>query len=413
MKLLKNNFKNFVDLISLAKKQIILSVPNISELMAISLSDIKTKNIDIHIFLEFSELTYRTGYGEIKSLEILEKADINILNKSAFNIYFIIVDDWGYFYFPKSSFIEEEGIALDLFQMESQQLKSLKLMFGLLDDNDMDFENIAESIGIDTLKIISDNITAIPKTEITTLESKFITDPPLKPIYGRTLEVYKAKFQYVELKFIGANFLSKKVKLPSKALPFKDMHLQKAIEANLKLFTDINGLEILSEFYVQKIIIERIRSQYLFHLKCRDKNIIIRDEKGDFLEKIEELKNDIVIAKENIINMLQSEINKSREQIKNNLFIFLKSNPPEEFAGLNEDNLENEIRNMVGNIISNIHFPNAVNLIKGMKLEYAFYDLTWEDLNNENVLKELLDKKLIDSDEKTYFDKIAIEAKAV
>lgn len=109
--------------------------------------------------------------------------------------------------------------------------------------------------------------------------------------------------------------------------------------------------------------------------------------------------------------MLQSEINKSREQIRSNLFIFLLSNPPDNYKSLNETNLKNEIRNMVNGIVSKIHFPLAAKLINDMKLEYSFYDLTWEDLNNEKVLTELLEKGLINNNEKSYFDELAIAAK--
>lgn len=411
MELLKLNSNTFIEIISTAKKQIIISMPNISDVMAISLAEYKKKGIDIHVFLEFSENIYRSGYGEFESINTLKNAGIEILNKSNFNIYFIIIDDWGYLYFPKSSFMEEEGIAYDLLPMETLQLKSLKLMFNLLDDEDRDFETLAEDVGIEKLEEISKNINYISDNEISVLENKFKTDVPLKPDYGRTLETYKAKFQLVELKFTGANFLSKKVKLPPKALPFKDMQLQKAIEANLRLFTDYTESEYLNDFNKLKEKIEIIREKYCYHLKCREKNIIIRDEKGNFISDIDSSKGDILKTQVNLLNMLQSEINKSREQIRSNLFIFLLSNPPDNYKSLNETNLKNEIRNMVNGIVSKIHFPLAAKLINDMKLEYSFYDLTWEDLNNEKVLTELLEKGLINNNEKSYFDELAIAAK--
>ena len=45
-----------------------------------------------------------------------------------------------------------------------------------------------------------------------------------------------------------------------------------------------------------------------------------------------------------------------------------------------------------------------------MKLEYHYYDLTWEDLNNIEVLKEMIDLKLIRPEDKIYFDELAIKA---
>ena len=46
-----------------------------------------------------------------------------------------------------------------------------------------------------------------------------------------------------------------------------------------------------------------------------------------------------------------------------------------------------------------------------MKLDYYYYDITWEDLNNGEFQKEMLEKKLLSENEKIYIDRLAIEAK--
>ena len=73
--------------------------------------------------------------------------------------------------------------------------------------------------------------------------------------------------------------------------------------------------------------------------------------------------------------------------------------------------MEDRIRYEVSKIISKIRFPDANSLLDDMKLDYYYYDITWEDLNNGEFQKEMLEKKLLSENEKIYIDRLAIEAK--
>jgi len=113
LNLLKSDYSTILELLFQAKRLIVISIPNISIEIAESLVTINSRGIDVNIFLEISENTYRNGYGDIQAIEILQKANINIQNKNGLNIYFYLIDDFGYFYFPKSSYHEKEGDATE------------------------------------------------------------------------------------------------------------------------------------------------------------------------------------------------------------------------------------------------------------------------------------------------------------
>ncbi|MEI6754362.1 MAG: hypothetical protein WCK78_14495 [Paludibacter sp.] len=410
MNLLKSDFSTILDLLFKAETQVVISIPNISIEVAESLVTIKSNGIDVNVFLEFSENTYRNGYGDIQAIEILQKANINIQNKNGFNIYFYLIDDSGYFYFPKSSYHEKEGDAYDLFPIQSSQIKQIKFLLNLL-DNENEMIEIFDKMDIEQIEEISKNINPINPEVIKQLEVKLTNDPPLKPNFARTLEVYKAKFQYVDLKFTGANLHTAKVKLPPNALPFKDNNLKNTIEANLKLFSNLSEKEFLSDFFSIKERIKNFRNQYLIHIKIRDKSIIQRDEKADFEKNIKLIENEILDTKKNILNKLQGEINNSRKSIEKSLFDFLLSNPPESAKNLFDEVLADNITYEVSKIVSRIKFPEASSLIDDMKLDLFYYDITWEDLNNKNFLIEMQEKNLLSNKEKAYFDNLAIEAK--
>ena len=86
LNLLKSDYITISKLLFQAKRQVVISTPNISIEIAKSLVEIKSRGIDVNIFLEISENTYRNGYGDIKAIEILHNANINIQNKNGLNI---------------------------------------------------------------------------------------------------------------------------------------------------------------------------------------------------------------------------------------------------------------------------------------------------------------------------------------
>lgn len=340
----------------------------------------------------------------------MRKNEIPIFYKEGLNVYFIIIDDRGYFYFPKSLFFEQEGTCKDLFEMTTRQVKGLKLICRTLSNDDPEFEQIYNSIGDDIVIEIASNINKVNEEVSKKLETEIKNDLPIKPDFGRKLEVYRAKFQFVELKFTGANLHTTKVKLPRHSLPFKDATLNKTIEASLRILDEISEKEFLKPFFDLKNDLDLIRNKHFYYIRSREKNIIKRTDKATLNEELNSIRKRIDDIKVTLTNQLQKEIQNSRNRVKNNLLAFLVENKPEGFEDLEDDVLRSELENYSNKIISSIHFPRASSLLNALKIDLHFYDITWQDLNNDEVLEEMLKYELITKSEKAYFDEKAIGA---
>lgn len=411
MELLKSDYLQMIDIIFAAKKHVAFCAPNISHELALALVDAKKQNaIEVKVFLEFTEKSYRAGFGDIQGYEVLIKNTIPVYNNLGYNIFCIISDDIGYFYFVQSRFHEKEGSAFDLFSMEPKQLKRIKLLFGLIDETTQEFADLVDDVGIETIDKVHQNFNYISAEESGMIIKKITNDPPLKPNFSRSLETYKAKFQFVELTFHGGNIAVKKIALPSKALPFKDDKLKKSIEASLRLFNDLKSQEFIKPLLKLTSELEKIREKYTFHIKARKKSLIKREEKTNFETDLKNIETKIAEEKKNLINSLQIEISKTRKTIKENLDNSLHTNKPIELDGLLEFTLEDEIKNMLEKIMSQIRFPLAKDLLDDMKVKWHFYDITWEDLNNKEILEEMEDKELIKADEASFISELAISA---
>lgn len=412
LNLLKSEYSVIMDMIQKAKSHLFISVPNMSTPIADAIIKLKAKGVQSVVFLEFSERTYRTGYGEIETITLLTDAGIPVLNKQNINIYFFIIDDGGYFYFPKSAYHEKEGISYDLFPMTNEQALQLKMLFRFpVDASESKTDLIIEGVSENQFIEIRKSISGIKEEAVKDLEEKLKNDPPLRPEYERTMLVYKSKFQYVDLKFTGSNVQAKKVKLPPNALPFKDENLKKAIEANLKLFNDFYKDDKFQDFISIKGKIKEIREKFLVHINEREKSIIQKDKRAEFEKNIKELEKDIDEIKKELTNKLQDEINNSRKNIKFSLLDFLHFNSPEFSADLDDHVKDETIHDEVERIVSNIKFPKACELVHSLQFSFFYSDITWEDLNNEKVISELIKKELITEKEKAFIDSLAIEAK--
>lgn len=385
-------------------------MPNISIELAEALVKIKKDGIQMLTFLDVREDIYREGFGDIEALTILEKNNISVYDIKDFNISFIIVDNYGYFYFPKSRYFEKEGHSYDLILMSDEQTSMLIYIFT---DNEVlnSNQNLAyKEIGDLSTATIKELVKPLDRGLKEKVEKAIKNNPPLRPDLERTLNVYTAKFKIIELKFPGANIQIKRVKLPENTLPINDSELNKAIEASLRLFTNIHEKEFFKPFISIKEEIELLRNRFFFHLKTRDKNLIRIEDLTQFNIDLNKLQVKLKEIVSKIVNELQGEIANTRKKIKNNLFDFLTKNPQKQFEGLKGDVLIEELKNYSSALVNDIHFPQAKELIKNVSLQCFFYDITWSDLNNQEVIKEMMKHKLITWKEAAYFEEIAISA---
>jgi hypothetical protein len=408
MKFLKSESSVIIDLLFLATKEIAVSLPNINAELAKTLIALHQRGIKVTVFLELNEMSYRQGYGEIVALEDIRDTGIIMKNRKNINLFFYLIDDSGYFNFPKSSFHELEGVAYDLFPMSYEQVCSVKLLFGLLEKDAKIPDTVSESYDPETHKHITQSISIPDKESVDSLVQKVKKDPPVKPNFMRLLETYIAKVQFVDVKFKGSNLHIKKIKLPKRILPFKDAKLQKALESSIRLFVDIPEKEFFKSFFKIKEDFAIIRMEHITTLQTREKNIILRESKKEFQEQVNALKEKIVDIRKDLINKLQHEINESRNRLMNSLTEFLIENPGSLYQDYDIETRKQQLAYHAMQLVSKVKFPEAKNLLDEIEINVFYYDITWEDLNNKEVLKEMVKKGLFSKNEMAHVAETAV-----
>lgn len=369
----------------------------------------------IHFGLDFSPQTFRQGYGEIESYEGFSKSDYKILNLIDNRISFIISDTKGYFLFFESRyFIPAEKATLNAVLIDPVSIVKLKHhFFEAFSKKELSdcLANaiIEESVNLKDLEIdiqipIKINSSLIDSKLIDYVKKDLYTNPPLQPDYKRKLDFYINKFQYAQLEFNGANLKTKKIGLPPKALPIKNADLKKRLETKLALFDKESSEACFKPLEDFKIKIVDVRSKYLVPLKLRKENILRKGDKTKFEAEVNLLKKDLADVKKKSLTLVSEQIEKTKKSLLKDLVDFFVKNPDIIFSDknlfFNKDTdpkyFSQEAENLANEIIYKIKWPKSHDLMSEFDLVNHFSDITIEDLKNEKLIKEFLERKLID-----------------
>lgn len=418
----KLTYPKIAELILKSESKVVFSSINIHSEIAIPLTEVSQKGISVKVIIDADEENFRNGYGDIKNIDLLKSAGIEIFEVKGNSISFLIVDDIGYFFFPQSLIFKSDATGPNAILMDSMtQIRILAHYFppksalekyellnkaqNLMYETNEEIDSIIDGIKKDKTDI---QLSFIDENKFLETKEKLKLNPVLQPDLKRRINVYTAKIQFVELNFVGSNFHTTKVNIPNSALPIHDAELKKSLETKLNIFNDIKDNQDFKKLNQIKQMVESLRTRHkpaghsdaiLKPIKCRNKSVIQVSEKKKLLSKLDEIKKEIDNYKKCTLEGLEKEILRRKKTIKKELRDFFIANPPKEYQNFSESLQIDKIDDLVQQIISKIKFPDVNKLISDLKLKYNFYDLTFEDFRDDELIKEFREKKILESEE--------------
>lgn len=409
---------DLIDLVKTTKSDLYVCLPSIHGELADAIitrfqSNKDENKINLHLLIDFDTNTFRQGYGNADAVQKLIDEGIDVKSFKDNRISFVISDSIGYYLFIESrSLIPAEKETINAIRIDPISLLRLKKYF-FSSAIDIDFEDeltnaiIEESAHLkDAEKLIIQQTAEVTDISLEKLE-KVVEDltknPPLDPDYKRAVEFYSNKFQYVKLKFEGANLQTRKVVLPKKALPITDTVLKNQLETKLNLFDKNQIDETFAPLQELKQLVTDVREKYLKKVKSREESLIDRKNKQQFLDEIILTKKVIEKTKTNTVINLSKQITKSRDRLITNLTDFLKVNPKSLFNNVpnllenDADYVSDLAESKAKEIVYKIKWPDAHDLVEEFKLVEQYSDITFEDLKNPQFINELFEINLIDT----------------
>lgn len=404
----KITFYDFTDIILSAKEELIISMPSIHEDMCDLILSRNKELENISVIIDNSEENYRNGYGAIDGISKMKEKGIKIYNLTGNFVSFIIADKAGWYIFPQSRiFTGEDTTGLNAAAINRIDILLLKSYF--LNEQCYEeeyeqelFESITEAKQ-DAVELMEElNIQAplelkeLKDEELKDMEEKLRKNPPINPDLRRKLTTYKAKIQFAEFSFEGAHLNSVRVKIPKAALPINDDEFKRKLLATMKLFDDIMEAQGFRRFTEFKDKVENLRKKYLIPLTSRKgKSIIKCIHKEEFKREFDMLQIKLKNLNSELVEIIQTEILKSKDRIKKILMNFLEKNVPDDITGFKGDLWSRTIADRADVTASRIKFPNHEKILGRMRLNLHIYDLTYEDFSDKELHKEFESKKIM------------------
>lgn len=377
---LKITWPKIVDMLHSAQNEVFLIMPSIHEEWIDTLkANPNISKLQLFACIDNSDTVIRNGYGSISSLDSLIELKANVTQCPGLRISFISVDDESYFLFLESRIIAGDPEGLNAVEVKPQEATEFIHKFFKGPDTVLE-EIVSEPLNKEIHSMVKEAINE---------------NPPDEPDLKRKIGIYNTLFQYAELHLEGGNLSNKTVSIPNDALPFKDEELKKRLKARINLFTkqETDEWTELADLKKKK---EDVAKRYLVSCNVRkDKSILKKENKIEFKNAVKELELLAFNISEKLKNRVQTAINNSEDTLRNELSAFFTLNPPDDLGGLDEENKKKLIEKAIAKILSKINLPTASDLVSKIKVNQMYYDLTWEDVNDKELIKWFIDKELI------------------
>lgn len=421
----KITYKELADLFWEAERFIYLAAPGLFEDWAEWLIEIKqqTPNINIQVIIDPTEDGFRKNYGEVDAVSMLADNDITVKQYKHHRLGFIATDKTGYFLFNQSRAIEKEVRGYNAIQMATTTKGAIGIHCFGIECATHEISGFQKALDkeVEELETMNDKFVSEGRTSITPelLDTEALSEvkqsveqyPPVSPDLQRLLNVYFTKIKFVEFSTKGIKISNRTVKIPNDILKLADYSLRDQITTRLDIFNDELKTQIEQLTNPIKDKADKLREQYFYPVASRHKNVMKANEQKRFQKEILKLKEDYKKAENKIYRLLNDALQDVKERLSKEITTIYMENPPTAIERYEEsDQLRMFAKSEAEGAVNGISIPSLQELASSFKIEYNFFDPTYEDLKDEDFIGELFEGDFIDEAER---DQIVREIQAV
>ena len=373
-----------------ATRLVCYAAPGIHPEPAKALADlaitIKPENITVH--LDFDESVLRMGFGTLDAIKLVRCAGIDVRSSPGLRVGLVIIDDGGYVFTPTALFLEAEAHpdrAPNSMRLMADQVSDVLARFSpetnAVAQKFAQTEVERERISGQTGQVPSDKVA---DTQFTAIKKQLDAVPTVEFDLARRVHVYTARLQYVELKLTGVAIQRYRIRIPQSILALGgDDDLAR------RLHTSVDLIEKSGELSSEKIDckLNKIRTDFTRLLGGGHGRVLLKAQKAEFLEQIEQLEAELEKYKTEVEDELKNVLEASRKQIIGYYLQKVIDNPPDCLHGKKFTLVDHKLTKAdaecwLKRVLAR-EFPEAGKLIKKMELDVKYKDMTIETLEQE------------------------------
>ena len=362
-----------------AQSRVIYAAPGIFRPEAESLTMFWQRNPSgLNVILNLDPEMCRVGYGELGAVENLIEAGIVPVKAIGLRLGVLVIDARAWVFTPTPCVIEEppkDGTINAIMVSEAEALH-------LVREIALPAELQAQSA---FSQCRAENETKLTTTPVTKEDMGFAREelmkcPPRRFDLARRVSVYQAYIQFVELNLTGVHIQRHTVRLPKDLFGITEKDdIQERLKASFSLIEKDSSIS--SKAIEDQVA--RLRKIYLRSLGKRFGVVILRQKKEEFLQEVNEIRNQINEFRKNIRTQLAEDFEKCKATLITTFTPMVIEKPPDRLrAEIASQKPSREQAEKFVRISLEREFPDPTTFIGEMKLNCLFKDVTYEMLND-------------------------------
>lgn len=385
--------QRIAELVRSAKRAVCYAGPGIQPDLAQAMVEAAGRlgNEMLTVSLDFDDRVMRMGYGDIGAVKLLLDAGIAVQSSPGLRTALAVVDNEGYIFTPTALYLEAEptdSTAANAIRMSGEQvaqalarLSPAAKAIAIAQAETPDAKQRIEALTVD---VVSAPITPEKLAEVTTSLKEA---PPVRFDLARQVRVFEPYLQYVELSLTGAAIQRHRL-----AIPPSIQKLGGSEDLEKRLRTTFDLIEKGSKLSSKPLedALNEIRKNLTPSLGKDHGRVVLKAAKPRLLIRLAEFRKKLEAHQKTVEDELQKHLDASRELIVSYYKARVIEADPDEVHGrsLNGKITEEGAIRWLNKQLDRV-FPTAESLIKEMKLEERYKDVTFETLNREDFLESV------------------------
>lgn len=345
----------------------------------------------VTVSLDFDERVMRMGYGDITAVQALREAGIVINSSPGLRSALIIVDGEGYTFTPTPLYLEAEAVGISA-------RNALRLSPEQVAEALARLSPAAKAIAIAraTDPVEKARIANLPievggkqvdDGQFRQVEKSLQEAPPVRFDLARQVRVFESYLQYVELRLTGAAIQRHRLAIPTS---FQKLGGGEALKGRLRTTFDLieKGGKLSSKPLEDEL--NEIRKNFTPSLGKDHGRVVLKSAKPVLQQRLNELRRKLEDYQDRVKSELKGYLEDSRRAIVDYYLPLVVQNPPDAVLGqsLSGKATNEGARAWLNKELDRV-FPSVDSLLRGMKLEEYYKDVTFETLNREDFLQAI------------------------
>lgn len=400
-----SNHRTFTDLVTGGSK-IHVVAPGLDEPRTHALVEAARRRAEVRVVLDPAEETERHGLGSLGAISLLRDAGVEVRQLSGIAIGFVVADGEGYLHFARSRMFAADGKSLDAIRVDAlTSARLIRAFFPPRDEADataaeeriesaiQDSESIRRSVEADEPV---HGVAPVDEGKLIEAQESLAENPPRDPDRFREIQVYTRRLQFAEITIRGGNLSSQSVSFP-KDLPLGISHeLQQQLDTKLRVFE--KGTKSLQSYRTFLKDAKALREGHTTLIRSRDKRVFRTEDRQALKDAIAKLNARIPQVRSEIAMHVMAELDRTRGELEREVARLLTEDPPGELGlfQANPELFQEMATDRARRIVAGIDFPDPVALLSRLEIDDHYYDLTWEDFDDDEFIRELYEEGVID-----------------